>query len=138
VGGNAVEILSECDISFSHIVAADSEDDESLCLLRALASACHTQNCALAPRPLPTNAHRNSGLGSGSTAGILAAIPVNNSAAIGTEERGLRSAARNCLGRSFGWRSGRSRHTAWHLGLATQKVGAEEIPCGEQARVAKS
>lgn len=107
-------VLSESDISFSHVVAADSEDESSLCLclLRAPASACHIQNRALAPPPLPTNAQRNSRLGSGSTAGILAAIPVNNSAAIRTGQRGLRSAARNCLGCLFGWLSGRSRHTA--------------------------
>lgn len=58
-----------------------------LCLLKAPASACHTQNCTLAPQSLPINAQRNRGLGSGSSTGILAAIRVNNSAAARTGQR---------------------------------------------------
>lgn len=65
----------------------------------------------MAPQPLPTNAQRNRGLGSGSTAGILAAIP-QSTIARSHDSAGLRSRAAVCRGSLFGWPRGRSGRSA--------------------------
>lgn len=82
VGGNAAVLFSKGPTSllFGHggeaepVGSAACGPSAGACA-GAPASACRTGPRALAPRPLPTNAQRNRGLGSGSTAGILAAIP---------------------------------------------------------------
>lgn len=67
----------------------------------------------MAPQPLPTNAQRNRGLGSGSAAGILAAIPVDNSTQPPRQDSaGLRSRPTVCLGFLFGWPRRRGRSAA--------------------------
>ena len=80
----------------------------------------------MAPQPLPTNAQGNRGLGSGSTAGILAAIPQSTIARSHPDRTaqactpGAQSAWASCLGGRGGG--------VQHPGFATQKVWAGESP----------
>lgn len=82
----------------------------------------------MAPQPLPTNAQRNRGLGSGSTAGILAAIPQSTTARSHPD----RTAQACAPGPQFAWASclgGRGGGGGVrHPGLATQKVWAGQSP----------
>ena len=86
----------------------------------------------MAPQPLPTNAQRNRGLGSGSTAGILAAIP-QSTIARSHDSAGLRSRAAVCPGSLFGWPRGRSGRSAAAWSSHAEGTGWRNS-LGERAR----